>query len=61
MMSFGAVIAVVGGTLGTIFAFAPSDDERGSLQSSIQSNFPGLEVEVQQGGQQHYPFILSVE
>ena len=38
-----------------------SDDELASLQSSIQSSFPGLEVEVQQGGQHHYPFILSVE
>jgi len=38
-----------------------SEDELASLQSSIQSSFPGLEVEVQQGGQQHYPFILSVE
>jgi dihydroxyacetone kinase-like predicted kinase len=38
-----------------------SDDEMTHLQSAIQSNFPGLEVEVQQGGQQHYPFILSVE
>jgi len=38
-----------------------SDDELASLQSSIQASFPGLEVEVQQGGQQHYPFILSVE
>jgi DAK2 domain fusion protein YloV len=38
-----------------------SDDEMESLESAIRSNFPGLEVEVQQGGQQHYPFILSVE
>jgi uncharacterized protein len=38
-----------------------SDDELASLQSSIQSSYPGLEVEVQQGDQQHYPFILSVE
>jgi fatty acid kinase len=38
-----------------------SEDELDSLQSAIRSNFPGLEVEVQQGGQQHYPFILSVE
>jgi DAK2 domain fusion protein YloV len=38
-----------------------SEDEVASLQSAIQSRFPGLEVEVQQGGQQHYPFILSVE
>jgi uncharacterized protein len=38
-----------------------SEEELESLQTAIRSNFPGLEVEVQQGGQQHYPFILSVE
>ncbi len=38
-----------------------SEDELESLQTAIRSNFPGLEVEVQEGGQQHYPFILSVE
>src|SRR5713226_3661736 len=38
-----------------------SDDDMAHLESAIRSNFPGLEVEVQQGGQQHYPFILSVE
>jgi len=38
-----------------------SEDELENLQTAIRSNFPGLEVEVQQGGQQHYPFILSVE
>ena len=38
-----------------------SDDELANLESAIRANFPGLEVEVQQGGQQHYPFILSVE
>ena len=38
-----------------------SEDELDVLQTAIRSNFPGLEVEVQQGGQQHYPFILSVE
>src|SRR2546426_70878 len=38
-----------------------SDDELANLESAIRSNFPGLEVEIQQGGQQHYPFILSVE
>ena len=38
-----------------------SEDELARLQSAIQSSFPGLDVEVQQGGQQHYPFILSVE
>jgi DAK2 domain fusion protein YloV len=38
-----------------------SDDELANLEEAIRSNFPGLAVEVQQGGQQHYPFILSVE
>src|SRR6202163_3701286 len=38
-----------------------SDDELKKLESDIRSTHPGLEVEVQQGDQQHYPFILSVE
>jgi DAK2 domain fusion protein YloV len=38
-----------------------SDDELAKLESDIRSTHPGLDVEVQQGGQQHYPFILSVE
>jgi len=38
-----------------------TDDELKKLESDIRSTHPGLEVEVQQGGQQHYPFILSVE
>jgi DAK2 domain fusion protein YloV len=38
-----------------------SDEELQRLESSIRSTYPALEVEVQQGGQQHYPFILSVE
>jgi uncharacterized protein len=38
-----------------------SDDELARLESEIRANYPGLEVEVQQGGQEHYPFILSVE
>ncbi len=38
-----------------------SDDELQKLESDIRSTHPGLEVEIQQGGQQHYPFILSVE
>ena len=38
-----------------------SDDELAELESEIRTSYPGLEVEVQQGGQQHYPFILSVE
>ncbi|HEX2647872.1 MAG TPA: DAK2 domain-containing protein, partial [Candidatus Dormibacteraeota bacterium] len=38
-----------------------TDAEMAKLESEIRSSYPGLEVEVQQGGQQHYPFILSVE
>ena len=38
-----------------------SDDEMAKLESEIRNSYPSLEVEVQQGGQQHYPFILSVE
>ncbi len=38
-----------------------SDAEMATLESEIRSQYPALEVEVQQGGQQHYPFILSVE
>lgn len=38
-----------------------SDAELAKLESEIRSSYPGLEVEVQQGGQLHYPFILSVE
>jgi dihydroxyacetone kinase-like predicted kinase len=38
-----------------------SEGDLASLRAAIQSSYPGLEVEVQQGGQQHYPFILSVE
>ncbi|MHB8587716.1 MAG: DAK2 domain-containing protein [Candidatus Dormibacteraceae bacterium] len=38
-----------------------SDDELQKLEFDIRSTHPGLAVEVQQGGQQHYPFILSVE
>src|SRR5216683_2714423 len=32
-----------------------SDAEMAKLESEIRSQYPGLEVEVQQGGQQHYP------
>jgi DAK2 domain fusion protein YloV len=38
-----------------------SDEELEKLESSIRSSYPALEVEVQHGGQLHYPFILSVE
>ncbi len=36
----------------------PEDGEK--LAESIRESFPGLEVELQAGGQQHYPFILAV-
>src|SRR5262249_6930774 len=38
-----------------------SDAEMARLESEIRSQYPGLDVEVQHGGQRHYPFILSVE
>jgi DAK2 domain fusion protein YloV len=38
-----------------------TDAELAKLESAIRATYPGLEVEVQTGGQQHYPFILSVE
>ena len=38
-----------------------SDAELATLESEIRTSYPSLEVEVQQGGQHHYPFILSVE
>jgi len=36
-------------------------DELRGLTESIAKDYPKLEVEVLDGGQQHYPFILSVE
>jgi hypothetical protein len=38
-----------------------TDEELEHLESAIRTTYPSLDVEVQQGGQQHYPFILSVE
>jgi dihydroxyacetone kinase-like predicted kinase len=38
-----------------------SDAEAESVASVIRESFPELEVELQPGGQDHYPFILSVE
>jgi DAK2 domain fusion protein YloV len=37
------------------------DEDLKLLTDAIGRDFPGLEVEVQEGGQRHYPFILSVE
>jgi uncharacterized protein len=38
-----------------------TDSQARGLTEAIQASFPDLEVEVQAGGQEHYPFILSVE
>ena len=38
-----------------------TDSQAERLTDAIRGGFPGLEVEVQSGGQEHYPFILSVE
>ncbi|HZU18960.1 MAG TPA: DAK2 domain-containing protein [Candidatus Dormibacteraeota bacterium] len=38
-----------------------TDSETERLTGTIRGAFPELEVEVQPGGQEHYPFILSVE
>jgi dihydroxyacetone kinase-like predicted kinase len=38
-----------------------TDSEATLLTESIRGSYPDLEVEVQSGGQEHYPFILSVE
>lgn len=38
-----------------------SESDVNQLSESIRGRFPSLEVELQAGGQEHYPFILSVE
>lgn len=38
-----------------------ADSDLKVLTEAIGRDFPDLQVEVQDGGQQHYPFILSVE
>jgi DAK2 domain fusion protein YloV len=38
-----------------------TDSEAERLTESIHDRFPSLEVEIQAGGQEHYPFVLSVE
>ncbi|MBO0745989.1 MAG: DAK2 domain-containing protein, partial [Candidatus Dormibacteraeota bacterium] len=38
-----------------------SEEEAETLGSSIHDSYPDLEVDLQAGGQHHYPFILSVE
>jgi DAK2 domain fusion protein YloV len=36
-------------------------DEAGELASVLTAGHPGVEVELHDGGQEHYPFILSLE
>ena len=38
-----------------------TDSEAERLTEAIRGSFPSLEVELQSGGQEHYPFIVSVE
>ncbi|MGH2927718.1 MAG: hypothetical protein ACRDL8_05905 [Solirubrobacteraceae bacterium] len=38
-----------------------SAEEAELLGSAIHASYPDLEVDLQAGGQHHYPFILSVE
>jgi dihydroxyacetone kinase-like predicted kinase len=38
-----------------------SEDDAEQVSALIRESYPGLEVELQAGGQDHYPFILSVE
>jgi dihydroxyacetone kinase-like predicted kinase len=38
-----------------------TDSDAEDLTKSIRGSFPDLEVELQAGGQEHYPFILSIE
>jgi fatty acid kinase len=45
----------------TVFTGEETSAEEGEqLADSIRESFPSLEVELQAGGQQHYPFILAV-
>ena len=37
------------------------EDDAEQISTLIRDSYPGLEVELQAGGQEHYPFILSVE
>jgi DAK2 domain fusion protein YloV len=38
-----------------------TDSDAEDLTNSIRGSFPGLEVDLQAGGQEYYPFILSIE
>jgi len=38
-----------------------NDDEASDLGESIKEKYPELEIELIQGGQPHYPYIISVE
>jgi DAK2 domain fusion protein YloV len=38
-----------------------SEGEAQGVQEAVKQSYPGLEIELQAGGQEHYPYILSVE
>jgi dihydroxyacetone kinase-like predicted kinase len=57
-----AGIGVDGYELVTIYrGQQATDSDAEDLTKSIRGSFPALEVELQAGGQEHYPFILSIE
>jgi uncharacterized protein len=46
----------------TIFAgdgVAPAQSDR--LRRAIEADYPGVEVEVHEGGQPHYRYVIAVE
>jgi DAK2 domain fusion protein YloV len=40
---------------------AVSAEEAEQLASSLREKYPGIEFELQTGGQEHYPYVLSLE
>jgi len=61
---FGALEAVDAGKAEIVSLFygdQTDSSEAADLSWAIKERYPGLEIEVIQGGQPHYPFIMSVE
>jgi dihydroxyacetone kinase-like predicted kinase len=49
-------------SLATVYWGADADaDERSSLAESLKDCLPNVEVEMLDGGQPHYDFIISLE
>jgi fatty acid kinase len=38
-----------------------AEEERGAVEASLRRSFPGLEIEVLDGGQPLFPFLIGVE